>query len=213
MEVLPYFLPDEEPPPEADATSPHDRPYFLFVGRLERIKGLDDVIPLFREYPDADLLVAGDGQHGEVLEGLAADSPRVRFLGRVAPDALPRYYRHALALIVPSVCFETFGIIIIEAFRHGIPVVARRLGPFPEIIEAAGGGVLFETNSELLAALRRIQDDESRRREMGRAGFEAWKARWSESAVVPLYLDIVRRAAERRGRLDVLARLNGEQVA
>src|SRR5262249_30654563 len=62
MKVLPYFLADPGPvhPP---SPRPHSRPYFLFVGRLERIKGLDDVIPLFARYDDADLLVIGDGEH------------------------------------------------------------------------------------------------------------------------------------------------------
>jgi glycosyltransferase involved in cell wall biosynthesis len=65
MEVVPYFLPDPEPAGvTAESPSPHPRPYFLFVGRLEKIKGLDDVIPVFREYSDADLLVAGDGVYG-----------------------------------------------------------------------------------------------------------------------------------------------------
>ena len=142
MEVLPYFLPDEGEPVSAaaeDATV-HPRPYFLFVGRLERIKGLQDVIPLFRDYPDADLLVAGDGDYAPDLRQQAEGMPQVRFLGRVDPALLSRYYRNAVALIVPSVCYETFGIILIEAFRQGVPVVARRFGPFPEIVARAGGG-------------------------------------------------------------------------
>ena len=155
MEVLPYFLPDDVAPlagDDADAF-PHDRPYFLFVGRLEPIKGLDDVIPLFRDYEGADLLVAGDGTYGDTLRAQAEGIPRVKFLGRIHPTELGRYYKHALALIVPSVCFETFGIILIEAFTHGIPVVARRIGPFPEIVEASGGGLLFDGPDDLRAAL------------------------------------------------------------
>ena len=111
MEVLPYFLPDLPPAaqaPEAgpNDASPHERPYFLFVGRLEKIKGLDDVIPLFRDYTDADLLVAGDGEYADTLRALGRDLPRVKFLGRVPLDDLARYYRHAVALIVPSVCLR-----------------------------------------------------------------------------------------------------------
>ncbi len=51
---------------------PQERPYFLFVGRLEKIKGLDDVIPVFRDYPGADLLIAGDGEYAAHLRALAA---------------------------------------------------------------------------------------------------------------------------------------------
>lgn len=206
MEVLPYFLPDlgEEDVEQAGPSPhpPHPRPYFLFVGRLEKIKGLQDVIPAFRTYEGADLLVAGDGEYGDELRSLASDVPRVRFLGRVASDELPRYYRNALGLIVPSLCYETFGIILIEAFREGAPVIARRRGPFPEIVAEAGAGELFGDREELVAALDRIQGDADRRREVGRRARRSFQERWSESAVVPRYLDLSRGAIERRGARD-----------
>jgi len=208
MEVLPYFLPAADGSDQTAATaeegSPHERPYFLFVGRLELIKGLDDVIPAMRECPEADLVIAGDGTHEETLRALGADIPNVRFLGRVDPDDLGRWYRNALGLVVPSVCYETFGIILIESFRYGTPVVARRIGPFPEIVEASGGGELFETTSELVDALRRMQQDEDGRRRMGAAGRAAWQRLWSENVVIPRYLDIVKRAAVGKGNGRVL---------
>ncbi len=197
MEVLPYFLPDNDPAPAA-AVRPHDRPYVLFVGRLERIKGLDDVIPVFRGDAGPDLLVAGDGEHAAALHALAAGHPRVRFLGRLTPEALRVYYAHASALVVPSVCFETFGIILIEAFRQGTPVVARRLGPFPELIEQSGAGLLFSTADELRTALDRLEGEPGLRAALAAAGARAVRARWTERVVVPQYLEIVRRAAERR---------------
>lgn len=201
MEVVPYFLPDpEEGELEQGETSPpHDRPYFLFVGRLEKIKGLDDVIPIFRSYPDADLLIAGDGEYRAELEALGAGIERVRFLGRIPLEELRRYYEHARALIVPSVCFETFGIILIESFRYGTPVLARRLGPFVEIVEKSGGGELFWTPEELRTSMHRIQSDPDHRDRLATAGHRAFLERWVESAVIPRYLDIVRQTAERKG--------------
>ncbi len=208
MEVLPYFLPDPEPAgARVGGASPHARPYFLFVGRLEKIKGLDDVIPVFRDYPGADLVIAGDGEYGATLRALGEGMPNVRFLGRVPLEELRRYYEHAIGLIVPSVCFETFGIILIEAFRQGTPVIARRIGPFPEIVETSGGGELFGTRDELAGAMRRLQQDPERRARLAAAGYEAFVSRWSERAVVPQYLDIVARAAERKGDRDVLSKL------
>ena len=177
------------------------------MGRLEKIKGLDDVIPVFRDYPGADLVIAGDGEYGATLRALGAGMPNVRFLGRVPLEELRRYYEHAIGLVVPSVCFETFGIILIEAFRQGTPVIARRIGPFPEIVETSGGGELFGTRDELVAAMRRLQEDPARRARLAAAGYDAFVARWSERAVVPQYLDIVARAAERKGDRDVLSKL------
>lgn len=215
MEVLPYFLPDPEgeAAPTPLGNPPHPRPYFLFAGRLERIKGLDDVIPVFRDYPDADLLVAGDGTHGDVLRAQAAGMPNVVFLGRVAPDHLRRYYEHAVALIVPSECYETFGIVLIESFRQRTPVIARRLGPFPEIIAQSGGGALFSTRDELRAAMHQLQHDSARREACAADGYAGYVSRWSEHVVVPQYLDIIRRAAERRGARRVIEALSTLEAA
>ena len=224
MRVLPYFLPDlsaeelAQPDSRTSTESPRERPYFLFVGRLEKIKGLDDVIPIFREFPDADLLIAGDGEYTEELRSIASKAGvdgqrgdgefagRVEFLGRIEPDALRRYYAHAEALIVPSVCFETFGIILIEAFRQRTPVIARRLGPFPEIVEKAGGGELFENSEELIASMRRMLDPEHRER-LASAARAAFTEHWSESVVVPRYLELAGQVAEEKGDQDLAQRL------
>jgi glycosyltransferase involved in cell wall biosynthesis len=198
MEVLPYFLPDAEPEPVA-GPSQHERPYFLFVGRLERIKGVEDVIDAFRAYDAADLLIAGTGTHEAELRVRAAGLEHVRFLGRLDHDRLSQLYAHALALIVPSVGFETFGIIIIEAFRQALPVIARRLGPFPEIVERAKGGVLFSTPAELAAALEQLHGNADVRAALAANGRAAFQRYWSEDVVVPRYLELLRAAAARSG--------------
>jgi glycosyltransferase involved in cell wall biosynthesis len=182
----------------ATGASEHARPYFLFVGRLERIKGLDDVIPVFRSYPDADLLIAGDGEYGPALRALAAGASNVHFLGRVPLARLRELYRGAIGLIVPSAGFETFGIILIESFREGVPVIARRIGPFPEIVNACNGGLLFETAEELKDAMARLQQDAELRTRMGQAARAGYETHWTEEAVVPRYVDFVNEIVARR---------------
>ncbi len=205
MRVLPYFLPDpvSAEVPGSAGPSPHPSPYFLFVGRLEAIKGVQDLIPAFAGTDGPELLVAGDGDYAATLREAAAGHPRIRFLGRVSLETLDAYYRHAIALLVPSLCYETFGIILIEAFRQGTPVIARRLGPFPEIVETAKAGLLFETRDELIAAMRRFQDEAGLRESLARNGYDAFRRHWSESAVVPRYLELV---DEIRSRRDIGAR-------
>lgn len=208
MEVVNNFLPaDSTSLSTAAETSPHPKPYFLFAGRLERIKGLDDVLPVFRKYPEADLLIAGDGHQAPELKALAAGIPNIRFLGSMNSQTLDRYYRHALALIVPSAGFETFGIILIEAFRQSTPVIARHIGPFPEILRRSGGGRLFSNEEELLAAMRQIQNDPALRQRLGADGHEAFLKHWSESAVIPQYLDVVRKTAIAKGRTDIARKI------
>lgn len=206
MQVLPYFLPDLE----AGAVAPyagHPRPYFLFVGRLEKIKGLQDVFPAMDKYPDADLLILGDGDYADTLKQQAAGNPRIQFLGRKTPEELNAYYRGALALIVPSVCYETFGIILIESFRLGTPVIARHLGPFPEIVETAGAGLLFRNESDLLAAMGNMQHDADGRARMARAARAAFETHWREDRVMEAYGAALAQAAWARGHVELAARL------
>ena len=200
MQVVPYFLPEKpkiqkknQPPP------PHNRPYFLFVGRLEKIKGLDDVIPVFANYPEADLLIIGTGVYENDLRQQAASIPNVKFIGRLPPEDLSRYYESAIALIVPSVCYETFGIILIESFREGTPVIARKLGPFVEIINQCDGGLLFSDNKELLDAMHKLQENTSYRLSMAQSAKAGFETHWNEKAVLNNYFNTVRQAALLKG--------------
>ena len=200
MAVLPYFLPGDFPeqPEKPQTTRPQERPYFLTVGRLTRIKGLDSIIPVFRQYPDADLLIIGDGDERASLEALASGMPNVKFLGRVENKDLRRYYEHAVAAVMPSLGYETFGIVLIEAFRFGTPVIARRIGPFPEIVTESNGGLLFSTNEELLDAMSILHRDAARRDAFATNGYRACRERWSEDVVIGKYLSMVREAISSR---------------
>lgn len=199
MEVLPPIVFDAERTAVEDhMLRPYPSPYFFFAGRLERIKGLDDVIPVFRrDDAPGDLLIAGTGSHERALRSLAAGSARIRFLGHLPASHLPLYYRYAIAHIAPSVCFETFGNTLVEAFRQGTPVIARRIGPFPEILAHANGGELFDDSAGLMAAATRFVRDPAYRDRLGASARSAYEVTWSEEAIVPRYLEIVARARAR----------------
>jgi len=200
MQVLPYFLPGRlaDTPPRGSTSSPHPRPYFLFVGRLTPIKGLDSVIAVMARYPDADLVIIGDGEAGPALRTQAEGIPNIRFLGRLPNEDLGRYYEHAIGAIVPSQGYETFGIVLIEAFRHGTPVIARRIGPFPEIVDQSGGGILFSTGDGLLDAMGRLHREPGLRDVLAHRGYQACVQRWSEAVVISRFLDLVTDARTHR---------------
>lgn len=197
MSVLPHFLANDARPPLP--ARPHARPYFLFAGRLEKIKGLQDLLPQFAGEGPVDLLVAGEGDYGAELRSGAEGLSRVHFLGRVANETLTRYYQHAIALVVPSVGYETFGLTLLEAFRESTPVIARRLGSLTEIVEQSGGGVLFSTAAESRAAMERMASDTEYRATLAAAGRESFLARWTEEKIIPGYVALLRQAAQRKG--------------
>ncbi|HUQ84450.1 MAG TPA: glycosyltransferase family 4 protein [Gemmatimonadaceae bacterium] len=206
MEVLPPLI-DDAPVVDrsADGAPPHPRSYFLCVARLERIKGLHTVIPLFGPDAPADLVIAGAGSQADELRALAAGSPRIHFVGRLTLDQLRRYYRHAIAHIAASICFETFGNTVVEAFQQATPVVARRIGPFPELVEQSGGGMMYSTDGELRAALVALASDVSRRDRLGAQGRRAYEATWSPAAIVPRYLELVERTRAKGGESAAVA--------
>ncbi|MBW8012333.1 MAG: glycosyltransferase family 4 protein [Chloroflexi bacterium] len=211
MEVINNFLP-EAPKTNLsrDNDSPHTRPYFFFAGRLERIKGLGEVIPIFKNYTNADLLIAGEGEYGSQLRKLSNGNPRVKFLGSITQNELTRHYKHAIALIAPSVGYETFGIALIEAFRQATPVIARRIGPFPEIVERCAGGVLFDGPEELFQAMQQIQGDTELRNKMAQDAFAGFLKYWSEDFVLEQFLELIRKTAALKGRMEIVTKLLSE---
>jgi glycosyltransferase involved in cell wall biosynthesis len=194
MKVLPPF--SEEPVYQPDHV-PHPRPYFFFAGRLEQIKVLQTVLPLIREVPEVDILVAGEGSYRQELERLAG--PQVKFLGSVERARMGSLYRNAIATIVPSITYETFGLTVIESFANCTPVIARSLGPLPEIVSSCDGGLVFSSDAELVAALKRLACDPALRATLGANARRGFEDNWSESVVVPRYIELVQ-SAERRKR-------------
>lgn len=198
MDVVPYGVPMPDAPYEGP--SPHPRPYCFFAGRLEPIKGVEDLIDVFTGDTGPDLVIAGEGTLSDALRARAAGHPRVHFVGRLPLDRMAPYYRHALASLVPSKGFETFGMVVVEALAQGTPVIARRLGPLPEIIEATGGGRTFETREELRAHIEACAADPAAARAQGARGRDAARARFTPDAVTAQLVAVMERERARAGR-------------
>jgi glycosyltransferase involved in cell wall biosynthesis len=113
---------------------------------------------------------------------------RIRFLSSLSVVSVP----------VPG--GEAFGTFQLEAMAAGVPVVQPRLGGFPEVVEATGGGVLYEPNTPeaLAAALGTLLADPSRARALGRAGREAVLARYTAAHMAAGLERVFAKAAARR---------------
>jgi len=195
---LPYFIERADDNWKTAGPRPQERPYFLFVGRLEIIKGLQTLIGLWSRVQGADLLVAGIGNYEKELRRMACGNSNIRFLGALSQQQLGNLYYHAIACIVPSITYETFGMIIIEAFARKTPVIVRDLGAFPEVIDDSGGGFIYRTEEELLDAIERIAHSPTLRAELGEKGYRAFVENWSKEAHLELYFGVLRTIALRR---------------
>jgi glycosyltransferase involved in cell wall biosynthesis len=198
VDHLPYFIDRVDQDWQKPGARPQEQPYFLFVGRLESIKGLQTLIPIWQRFQGADLLVAGTGTSEADLRAQAALDGRIKFLGALSQRELAALYYHALACIVPSITYETFGMIIIESFARKTPVIVRDLGALPEVVHDSNGGIVYRTDDELLDALRRVLESSSLRLELGENGYRAFVKWWSREAHMELYFDFLRRNAVRK---------------
>ena len=208
MVHLPYFLPDDY------VTSPHpprsERPYVVSAGRLEKNKGFQDVIEAMRTLPGIDLRIAGAGSFEAALREQARGLANVQFEGRLDGPELASLFRGARTVVVPSLVYETFGYVVLEAFAEGTPVIVRDLGALPELVDESGGGLTFDTPEALATAIGRLATDAELATELGANGLRARQSLWSEATHLERYFDLIDHARRsRRVRFDVAHTLAG----
>ena len=99
---------------------------------------------------------------------------------------------------MPSLTYETFGIIIIEAFARKTPVIVRDLGALPEVVNDSGGGFTYGTDEELLLAINKLATDTSLRDSLGEKGYQAFLKHWSTEAHMKLYFGFLDAIAKKK---------------
>ena len=191
--MLHHFLPDEYVRRAEAAGERRSRtdPVFLYVGRLDAVKGVDELVRQFAEgsFP-APLRLVGEGPLSDPLRREYGGHAAVDFLGRRAPDDLHELYRDALALILPSAGYEVFGLVVLEAFAHGTPAIVTEVGGARELVEASGAGFVYGSGQRLAEALSRLAEA-SRRDELGRKGRQYVREHHAEEDYVDRYEQIV----------------------
>lgn len=213
MIQLPLFHP--EPSPVNIEGYASARPFFLFVGRLEKIKGVQELIPVFRGLTDVDLVIAGDGEYAAQLKRLADGAVNIRFVGRVEHGALQALYRDALATIVPSLCYETFGVVVAESYSARTPVIVRAASSLEELVSRHGGGLMYRNEDQMRDAIVRLRDDAELRRRLGDQGRRAYEEEFAEDAFLEHYLAVVRDLLRRKqgGQLERMQAIGGDSLA
>jgi len=88
-----------------------------------------------------------------------------------------------------------FGIVILEGFAQRTPAIVHDLGALPEVVEESGGGLVYRSPEELVAALESLRTDPGRRQALGDAGHDALKRLWSEETHVESYFAAIEEAA------------------
>lgn len=172
--------------PRAHFATPEGVPLLLGMGRLHESKAHDVSLRALALLPDAYLWIAGSGPEEDKLKALAEDlgvAARVRFLGW-RTDA-PALYRSADLCVFPS-RFEPLGNVVIQAWAHGLPVIAANAaGPASLIRDGEDGALIPIDNAEALAdKVRALLADPALRHSFAAAGRARVAADFSEAAVV-----------------------------
>jgi glycosyltransferase involved in cell wall biosynthesis len=202
-------------PAKPDDPPPEER-YFLFVGRLEKLKGLHTLIPVFLRQSKVQLWIAGTGSEEAALRELTRGDSKIRFLGHQSASALRLLYRDAIAVLYPSINFQVglpesstssgqgAPLVIMEAFSQKTPVIASNIGSIPALLEQTGGGLVYSTEQELLAAMDRLLSDPAHRRELGLRAYAACRANWTAEAHLDRYFELIEDIAATRSRTSPL---------
>ncbi len=136
----------------------------LYVGRVSTEKNLDVLTEIFKDQPEAKLMVVGDGPYRAEMQQLI---PEASFTGFLQGEALSQAYASADIFVFPSTT-DTFGNVVREAMSSGVPVVVTdKMGPKEQVVQGETGFITTDT-ADLAAKLNLLIRDEALRKKMGK---------------------------------------------
>ena len=175
-------------------------PVVMYVGKLERWKGVDLLADCFRainqSVPDAEFWVVGTGSMENELK--KTDLP-IKFLGHIPFQSMPEIYQKASVLVLPSYT-EGFPCTLVEALSCSVPVVATDVGDNREIVTEGATGFLVKSGDAPGLASRIIEviKDEGLRATLGRKGRQHVEKNFSYDVVTTKVMDMYQEIADAR---------------
>lgn len=198
--LMPHFIPEV---PRLDSSKRTDD-YALFVGRLDPEKGVNTLLEAWRHL-EVPLKIRGNGRLDEFSRQFVNrySMDRVEFVERMELQELSDLIANARFLVMPSEgYYETFGLVIIEAYARGVPVVASNIGVIPELLSDQQTGLLFEAGNSLDLAEKAnwIWNHPADARKMGENGFYVYKARYTPDQCYETLVGVYQRLIDSKKR-------------
>lgn len=161
--------------------SNEDGEFYLFIGRIEDIKGIPMLLEAFMKMPDKRLVLAGTGSEIERYKLQAKEFTNIEFVGFVPRNELQQFLRHAKAVVVTSQWYETFGMIVAEAFASHVPVIVGDIGNVGSLVDDGINGVKFQYNSAeaLSHAVKRFEQLD--RKALGENAYNKYKSNYEQN--------------------------------
>lgn len=176
-----------------------DKKYYVFVGRVEEIKGIRLLVKTFEKNGQL-LVVVGDGNDNDNINAYLRrrNIKNIIMLGRQERDAVNMIMMHAKAVIVPSLWYETFGMVVIEAYACHTPVIAADFGNVGDLVEDGRTGFKYRQDSPdaLNLAVERMEKlDQADYEQMRQVVYNEYLERYSTEKNYNILKRIYERAA------------------
>jgi glycosyltransferase involved in cell wall biosynthesis len=174
-------------------------PYqFIYIGRLIFYKNLEVVIKAIKiirdSYPKISLIIVGSGPHKEKIERLIHElnlQDNIKFKGHLSNEEKEAWLASSQALVFPSL-LEGFGLVVLEAFEFGKPVLVSDLRPLSDIVSNQITGLVIPPHDENAwgIAMEQIIKDPERAKKMGLAGREVLEKKYNVQVMLEKILSM-----------------------
>jgi glycosyltransferase involved in cell wall biosynthesis len=159
--------------------------FALFVGRLSPEKGIRTLLDGWRRLKTpVPLVILGHGPCGPEVIAACTEVPSIQWLGWVAKDKVIESMKRARFLVLPSECYESFPLALVEAFGCALPLVASALGAMGELVDDGRTGLTFRASDpgDLAAKVDWAWSHPWEMEQMGREARSEFEAKYTASA-------------------------------
>lgn len=132
----------------AEVSKDYSSDYFVYVGRLSEEKG---ILPMLHAWKatNHNIKIFGTGPLQKEVELITSNSPNMQYLGFQDKQILSNHIASASAVIVPSICYESMPLAVLEAYALGTPVIASNIGILAEMVVPLYTGLLFDPHNHI----------------------------------------------------------------
>lgn len=138
---------------------------YIYIGRLEKLKGIRLLLEAWRELPEAPLILCGSGPEEEWVKSYLEENhmEQVKLMGQLSHEEVMRHLAESKALILPTLCYEGQPMVILESYAAGTPVLASDLGNAGNMVIPEVTGFRFAPGdpAAIREAVKKMEQTES----------------------------------------------------
>lgn len=158
--------------------------YFVYIGRLDKLKGINLLINSWRSISHDELYIIGDGPEKDNVAKLVKNNniTNIKLLGFMDRNEALNIVKQSKAIIVPSQWYEGFPMTIVEAYSMGVPVIGGNIGNLNSIIKDKFNGLIFkyDDSKELVSAVKKLETNENLISNLRKGAFKTYKDNYTE---------------------------------